>query len=114
VAFFTSQLLGGGRVIAFDEAGELVYADCNSSSGVLRVVGISVHAAAPGEEILLRRSGLLTDSAWTWNPALPLYLGVSGVLVQTLPPGALIAHIVAVPVSATTILVTLNPPVLII
>jgi hypothetical protein len=110
VTLFTSQLLGGGRVVAVDETGELVYADCNNSSGALRVVGISVHSAAPGEEILLRRSGLLTDSAWDWNLALPIYLGASGVLVQTLPPGASVTHIVAIPIAATTLLVTLYPP----
>lgn len=103
--------IGGGRVVAFSETGKITYASCDSLFDASVVLGITNSAAIANDPIYITRSGEITDSSWNWIPKQPIYLGINGVLTQTLPPTAKFSLVVAIPATTTKIFVTIREPI---
>ena len=103
--------LSGHSVVLLTSTG----ADLASSatlSHMNRVVGITLGAAVMGDAVSILTSGSITEPGWSWNTALPIFLSQSGGLTQTVPTvgaGDAFSQVVAMPTSATSILVTVNP-----
>ena len=112
ITLLASGALGGHRLVAADGAGGVTYASCDDAQALLALLGMTLHAAAGGEAIALRRVGEVEESSWTWTPGLPVYLGLAGVPTQTLPPTALFGLIVGIPTSPTTLFMAPREPVL--
>lgn len=112
--YTTAAALSGHRAIAVDAAGEAIYASCDSLSDALRIAGVSLNAAALGDEITVQSAGLVEHSGWAWTPGQPVFVGIGGALTQSLPVGAVFSRVVGQAVSATRLLVDLQPPIVLI
>lgn len=110
LASVATEAISALRVVASTSGGvDLV--DPSILSSVSRIVGVSVHAAASGAALTVRRSGIMSDPAWSWTPGQPLFAGAAGVLTAVAPSSVAIRQ-VAVAVDATTILIDLSDLIL--
>ena len=106
-----SAALSGHQVIAADGNGQAAYASADDLADVLRVVGVSTHAAALGASILVETNDVLEHGAWAWTPGDVVFLGINGAIVSAVPPGAAFSQVVGRALSATRILVGIQPPI---
>lgn len=79
-----SVALSGHRTISVDAAGEAVYASCLDSTAQ-RVAGLSGHAAAQGNPLVIHSLGPLDWPAANLTPDAPLFLGEDGALTEVAP-----------------------------
>jgi hypothetical protein len=105
--------VSGHVVVAETAPGTVVPASADSAAHALRVAGISTNAAANGGSVTVRRLRAVTHGGWAFTPDLPVYLGLSGALVQAVPVGALFIQVVGVALTPTSLLVAIHPPVFI-
>lgn len=105
-----STPISGHSAVAVDAAGELVPADCTTAGHHGAVLGVIVNAYAAGADAEVKTGFPLEHSGWTWTPG-PVFVGTAGQLTQTLPPGALFSQTVGHAVSATRVLIDLQPPI---
>ena len=95
------------RVVRLDAANKAVYAD-NDTAANANAVGITTSAASAGATAAIRYAGLLEDAGWSWTQG-PIYIGIGGTLTQTAPAGGLIVREVARAISATKIIIDIEP-----
>lgn len=103
--------VSGHRVVALDEAGEVFAASADTLSHALRVAGVTLGAAAEGEPVTVQSIGPVEFSGWAFTPGQPVFLGLAGALVQSLPPGAVFSLVIGTALSATRVAVRLQPPI---
>lgn len=102
--------LGGHRVVALNPSGQAVYAD-SSTSTALRVVGITVGAAAQGDLATMQVGGEMSEPSWSWDLSKALFLGANGQIVQDAPAtGACV--LLGFPITATSIFISIEPPII--
>ena len=83
----------GQRMIAWEFTGldwELVYADASNPAHAQSVIGFTLTA---GSDVQLLVSGIYVDGTMSWDPTLPLWLGASGALTQTVPTSGLLMQV---------------------
>lgn len=102
--------VSGHTVLTLNAVGLVLPADPTDPTHANGIVGISTGAAAEGETASVATSGLLTHSGWTFTPGLPVFIGVAGVITQT-PPVAAWQKAVGVALSATSIVIELQPAI---
>ena len=96
------------KVLASNGAGAAIFADKDTTGHEFSLLGISTTAGLTGEQIFIRRSGLLKDAgAWSWNVNSPIYLGSAGVLTQTVPTSGFTA-ILGWPTDVDTIFINID------
>ncbi len=106
VAYAAAASLSALRLVNLGPDG-LRYADPAADSTVL---GLTLHALAPGETPQLVLRGPVSDSSWAWLPQQFLFLGDAGVLTATSPQsGRLI--VVGQALSATEIFLSPQPAI---
>ena len=105
-----ASAINGHRAITFDDGGRVRHADCTLPNDSY-VFGISLNAANTGENVDVRITGTLEHIGWTFTPGGAIYLGVSGVLVQTLPIDVVLIKRLGVALSATRIQIDLQPTI---
>lgn len=101
--------LSGRKGVSISNAAEAVYADKDTSNQQQRVIGITTGAASIGAPATIQTSGLMTEVSWSWNLLLPIFLGTSGALTQTVPSTGAIIQL-ATPISATSIQIDIKLP----
>jgi hypothetical protein len=101
--------LGGHRVVR-GSLGGLRLASAGSLSDAGSAIGITTGAAEAGQPATFQPSGIMTESSWAWTPG-PIFLGSNGALTQS-PPAAAFEQQVAIAISATRIVVQIEPPIL--
>lgn len=106
--------MSGHRVVLLDVTGALAYADAFTPSHAYRVLGVTLNAAIPGQNVIVQWFGEISEPSWVWDPLLPVWLGADGVLTQTPPStiGAAFALIVGFASTPTKLQVDLQPPIL--
>ena len=92
--------------------GQAVPAQSGDVSQAGNVVGISQNGGPAGTLIDIQQLGEMSLSSWNWVLGNPIFVGPNGPLTQT-PPTAGFSQIVGVPISATSISIGLQAPVLI-
>jgi hypothetical protein len=93
--------LGGLRAVT----GSGVYADQGTMEELL---GISLDAGSAGSSVRVRSAGVIEDPSWSWVTG-PVFVGPSGVLVQTPPIG--IVRRIAWATAPTRIVVDIHPSI---
>lgn len=107
--------IGGHRVVVLNTAGEPEYADNTNSSHTNKILGITLNAGNSGDTLSVVRSGEVVEPTWSWTPNLPVFLGVNGLLTQTVPSTpAVFSQVIGFPTNATTLFVHLREPLLLI
>lgn len=111
-AFTAGTALSSQRLVVLDAQGRAVYAEAGAISHAGRLVGATVGSAAALAQVPVQAAGEIQDSAWSWTPSQPLYLGDEGRLVATptQAPGRFIQQ-VGVALSATRVFLFLGVPV---
>lgn len=101
------------RAVYIRSSGTCSHASSNSLQGS-NVLGISTTSASAGLLFTVQPSGELTDPSWTWIPGLPIYLSTLGNLTQSVPTQGSYQAEVALAKTATSIIVRIYPPILLI
>ena len=83
------------------------YAD-HTDPTTIAIAGITVTA---GLTVQVQTYGELTDAQWAWTPNLPLFVGTDGTLTQTEPATGYFLR-VGEAISATSIMVRIEPPII--
>ena len=102
--------ISGHTAVALDSGGLLVYADCTNPAHIGAVQGVVGNAYSPGDLAVVQTDFELVHAGWSFSPGAVL-VGLSGALVQTLPPGALFAQVVGFALAPTRIRVDVQPPI---
>lgn len=102
--------LSGHSAVAVDAAGQLIKADCTDPSHQGAVQGLLADAYAAGDQAVVQTAFPLEHAGWTWAVG-PVFVGTAGQLTQSLPAGAVFSQVVAHALSATRVLVDVQPPI---
>lgn len=102
--------ISGHTAVALDSGGLLVYADCTNPAHIGAVQGVVGNAYSPGDLAVVQTDFELAHAGWSFSPG-PVFVGASGALVQTLPPGAIFAQVVGYALAPTRIRVDVQPPI---
>ena len=102
--------LSGHSAVAVDAGGLLIKADCTNPAHQGAVLGLLAGAYSPGDEAVVQTAFTLEHTGWAWTPG-PVFVGVAGQLTQSLPVGAVFSQTVAHALSATRVLVDVQPPI---
>lgn len=102
--------ISGHSVVACNAQGELIAADATDPSHRGAVLGVVADAYSPGDDAVVQTGFVLEHSAWAWAPG-PVLVGLAGQLAQALPPGALFSQVIGEALSATRVLIDINPPI---
>lgn len=107
VTITAGKNLSGHRIVAANAAGQAIYADKDLPATWQRILGMTTGAAMAGDFATILPAGEIHEPSWTLDPALPVYLGNSGLLTQTLPTSGAIGQI-GVALSATRLLIDIK------
>lgn len=97
------------RVVWEGASGDVYTLDYRDAGAVFQLLGVTLTAAGTGQAINVQRSGVLDDSAWSWQPG-PIWLGVDGALTQV-PPADGFCVLCGSAVSATRIILNVQTPI---
>ena len=111
-AYYTAATaLGGQRAVCLQSDG-LHYADAATAGHVGLVAGITPGAVEAGALTSIVCFSEMTEPSWNWTPEQPVFVGLNGVLTQTLPDTAVFSQVVGVATSPTSIFVRLREPLI--
>lgn len=102
--------ISGHSVVACNAQGELIAADATNPAHRGAVLGVVADAYSPGDDAVVQTGFVLEHSGWAWAPG-PVLVGLAGQLAQALPPGALFSQVIGQALSATRVLIDINPPI---
>lgn len=102
--------ISGHTAVALDSGGLLIYADCTNPAHIGAVQGVVGNAYSPGDLAVVQTDFELVHAGWAFATG-PVFVGASGALVQTLPPGAIFAQVVGFALAPTRIRVDVQPPI---
>jgi hypothetical protein len=112
LSFVAGEALGGHRVVKLNPDGFAYHASADTPGDLAVVVGVTLGACSLGATADVIRSGEIIEPSWTWVPGLPIFLGLNGVLTQTLPPGAVFSLVVGVALTPVHAVFSPREPVL--
>ena len=102
--------ISGHTAVALDSGGLLIYADCTNPAHIGAVQGVVGNAYSPGDLVVVQTDFELVHAGWSFSPG-PVFVGASGALVQTLPPGAIFAQVIGYALAPTRIRIDVQPPI---
>lgn len=102
--------LSGHTAVALDPSGLLIYADCTNPAHIGAVQGVIANAYGAGDPAVVQTSFDLSHAGWAFATG-PVFVGASGALAQTPPPGALFAQVIGYALAPTRIRVDVQPPI---
>ena len=113
VSMIAGATLGGHRVVQTIANVGLMYASADQREDALRLVGVITSSVAAGEDVTVVTNGEVEEASWNWDTSKPVYLGLNGLLTQTVPeaPTAQFAVVVGMPTSAQSLFVKLREPI---
>lgn len=100
--------LGGHRAVSFNNTGRLAYTDTQQTTSW--VVGITTSSSLEGSVTQVQITGTLTEPSWNWTVGTPVFVGVDGVLTQTVPVTGQVL-VIGNPVSPTKLFIDRQPPI---
>lgn len=110
-AYPAAVALSGHVAVTLDAAGQAILADCRTPVHAATVLGVTTGAAESGAPATVQRTGTLVSPGWGLTPDAPVYLGEAGALVQTVPPSSAFVKPLGRALSATTVLIELQPAI---
>ena len=98
-----AEAVGGGRVITA--------AGLYTQDGTYNLaMGITDAAAVSGALVNVRSGGVMIEASWAWTPGVAIFASPNGIMTQT-PPASGLQRQVARAVTATKIIVDLQPSI---
>lgn len=111
ISFPVSANISQYQVVAVI-SGVAEIADSSNMTFCNTVAGVCIAGSVAGAVCQIQYTGQLENTSWTWVPNQPIFLGTLGVLTQT-PPSVGFSQQIAIPLSATTILISIANPIVI-
>lgn len=108
----TAAALSGHMLVAPLDDGTVDYADCATLQHINRPIWLTTRSWSSGVVATLLFEGTIVEPSWTWTPGTPIFLGLNGVMTQTVPDGAMFSRQVATVIDATTIEFSVQPPIM--
>ena len=108
--YLADGALGGHRVVRATTEGKVGYVDPSDPAQAHAAIGLTMGAAADGEEIEVQFSGEISEPGWAWVAGLPVFAGANGVPTQT-PPAAGFQAVIGVAISATAMFIQIKSPI---
>lgn len=102
--------LSGHAAVHRNPDGTFEYASATAPEHIAAPIGVTTGAVSAGGDATVVMLGEITESSWSWTPG-PVFLGVGGGLVQTLPSGAEFLAVIGTAVSPTTLYVNRQPSI---
>lgn len=104
--------LSGQRCVTQLPDGTVTYADSSTLADVSAPLWVTLGAALTGNLVTVQAIGIVTEPSWSWTPG-PVYLGLVGVLTQTVPAYPSSAFLVQLgyATSATSIVLDQQPSI---
>lgn len=103
--------LSGHMAVAYASSGKLVYASADTVDHAFTLAGVTTGAAALDDEATVQRNDVIEHNGWTWTPGAPVYVGLNGALVQTPAGGSLYIKPVGLALTATRLMLSIQPAV---
>lgn len=75
------------------------------------ILGISKGAALVGDPVTIQTEGMMTEPSWNWDVGVPIFNGVDGLLTQVSATEGY-SLVVGIPITPTTILVSVKQPII--
>lgn len=97
--------ISGHRMVASDGTTGVQYAGSNFLDRI--PIGLTLNAAGVGDPLVIKMYGEVTEPSWSWDVALPVYMGEDGVLTQT-PPDVGLLVIVGTPTATDKLFVSIE------
>lgn len=102
--------IGGHRIVLVDGLLAAGYASKDDLTHIGRVYGVTLNAAGAGEPVTVRTRGAIEELSWAWTPLAPVFLGVNGLLTQTVPTSGF-QQVIGVAITATVLFVNPREPI---
>lgn len=99
-SIIAGAILSANKVIIANDSGQAVVADKDVDGDRSRVLGLTQSSASLGASVKYTISGIHTNDTWTWTMGMPVFLGNTGELTQTVPTTGFLM-VIGFPVSAT-------------
>ena len=107
------QTLSAYKAIVPDGSGAFVYADNQNLHHASIVYGLTKQAINNGSAGIAQTYGPVSNDTWAWELEKPIFLATEGELTQT-PPVSGFSLIVAYPITATSIFMSIGEPIMLI
>jgi hypothetical protein len=104
--------LGGHRIVLLNADGEADYARADEITHASIVLGMTSHAAVEGADVDVLRIGELEEVSWSWTLNQPVYLGLDGLPVQSLPYNATFSLVIGFPITPTRLFISIREPII--
>ena len=102
--------ISGHTAVALGSDGLLIYADCTNPAHLGAVLGVVANAYGAGDPAVVQTSFDISHAGWAFTLG-PVFAGVGGAIVQTLPMGAVFAQVVGYALAPTRIRIDVQPPI---
>lgn len=110
LTYLADGALGGQRVVRATTAGKVGYVDPSDPAQAHAAIGLTMGAAADGEDINVQFSGEMSEPGWTWTANQPVFVGANGVPTQT-PPATGFQAVIGVATSVTAMAIQIKSPI---
>lgn len=102
--YLAGENIGGHRAVIIQND-TVYYASSDDLTHRNRPMGISKNSASTGFNVTVVTFGEFLESSWNWTLGYPVFVGIDGVLVQTLDASSLFACVIALPLTDKKIFV---------
>ena len=100
--------MSGHRIVVLNGNKEAIYASSDNPLHATKVLGMTTGAAIFGN-IGIQTGGVLIEPSWSWILDTPIWLGLNGLMTQTVPASGF-SLIVGFPISPTEMFVDIREP----
>lgn len=107
----SGEVLSGFSVVIYDPSGNVIKASADNVLHMNKVVGITTGASLISAPATIRSSNLMEESTWTWTQDQPIFLGLNGLLTQTVPIGAVFSQVLGIAIAPTRIIINIQPAI---
>ena len=104
--------IGGHRACLINSNGQVEYASADNPAHLNMLLGVSTGAAIAGDPVNIQAGGELQEPSWNWTLGLPIFLGINGLLTQSVPTFPSFMQVIGMPVTPSKIYIRIQPPIL--
>lgn len=84
-SFLAAENLSGHRIVIRQADGAVRYASNDLLTDINGPLWMTTEAVLTGTLVNVLFTGVFNEPSWSWTPGQPIYLGVNGVMTQTIP-----------------------------
>jgi hypothetical protein len=110
VSLSCGEMILEGYAVKTNSLGQAIRCSANNLTHLNTLIGIAKQTGNIGDVIAIAEDEFFTNTAWTWVPDKPVFLGANGTLTQS-TTGLLFVQQVGVALSPTKIVIRISQPI---